>query len=71
VLVSKKLSKALTAYAAAYPSHTSKHEAPLFFSAKRGGFSAQTIVNLFARFYALAGIKGASVPSLTHVTCFP
>jgi integrase/recombinase XerD len=32
----------------------------LFFSAKRGGFSAQTIVNLFAHFYALAGIKGAS-----------
>lgn len=31
-----------------------------FLCAKRGGFSAQTIVNLFARFYALAGIKGAS-----------
>jgi len=37
-----------------------RQETPLFFSAKRGGFSAQTIVNLFARFYALAGIKGAS-----------
>lgn len=60
VLVSKKLKKALSAYAAAYPHHTSQREAPLFFSAKRGGFSAQTIVNLFARFYALAGIKGAS-----------
>jgi integrase/recombinase XerD len=36
------------------------NDAALFFSAKRGGFSAQTIVNLFARFYALAGIKGAS-----------
>jgi len=60
VLVSKRLAKALVAYAAAYPRHTSNPSASLFFSAKRGGFSAQTIVNLFARFYALAGIKGAS-----------
>jgi len=60
VLISNRLSKALIAYAAAYPRHTSNLTAPLFFSAKRGGFSAQTIVNLFARFYALAGIKGAS-----------
>jgi len=56
VLVSKRLEKALLAYAAAYPLHTSKPNAALFFSAKRGGFSAQTIVNLFARFYALSGI---------------
>ncbi|WP_170528526.1 tyrosine-type recombinase/integrase [Ruegeria arenilitoris] len=60
VLVSKRLHKALAAYAAAYPRHVSNSDAALFFSAKRGGFSAQTIVNLFARFYALAGIKGAS-----------
>ncbi len=60
VLVSKRLSKALAAYATAYPHHTSNPKAPLFFSAKRGGFSAQTIVNLFARFYALANVKGAS-----------
>lgn len=60
VLVSKRLHKALAAYATTYPHHTNKPQAPLFFSAKRGGFSAQTIVNLFARFYALAGIKGAS-----------
>ena len=60
VLVSKRLHRALSAYAAAYPRHVSKPDAALFFSAKRGGFSAQTIVNLFARFYALAGIKGAS-----------
>lgn len=60
VLVSKRLGKALYVYAAAYPRHTAKHDAPLFFSAKHGGFSAQTIVNLFARFYALVGIKGAS-----------
>ncbi|MCA0045109.1 tyrosine-type recombinase/integrase [Celeribacter litoreus] len=60
VLVSKRLHKALASYAATYPRHISKQNAPLFFSAKHGGFSAQTIVNLFARFYALAGIKGAS-----------
>jgi len=60
VLVSKRLNKVLAVYAAAYPRHVKKPDAALFFSAKRGGFSAQTIVNLFARFYALAGIKGAS-----------
>ena len=60
LLVSKKLARTLATYAAAYPNHIAKQDAPLFFSAKRGGFSAQTIVNLFARFYALAGIKGAS-----------
>ena len=59
VLVSKRLSKALMLFAAQYPHHTANPTAQLFFSAKRGGFSAQTIVNLFARFYALAGIKGA------------
>jgi integrase/recombinase XerD len=60
LLVSKKLARALATYAAAYPKHIARLDAPLFFSAKRGGFSAQTIVNLFARFYALAGIRGAS-----------
>ncbi len=60
VLVSKRLAKALGAYAAAHHSHITYPNAPLFFSAKGGGFSAQTIVNLFSRFYKLAGIKGAS-----------
>lgn len=60
VLVSKRLEKALKAYAAKYPRHVSKPDAALFFSAKRGGFSPQTIVNLFARVYGFAGIKGAS-----------
>ncbi|WP_298972620.1 tyrosine-type recombinase/integrase [uncultured Roseobacter sp.] len=50
----------MTAYAAQYPRHVSRPAASLFFSAKGGGFSAQTIVNLFARFYKLAGVKGAS-----------
>ena len=30
------------------------------FSAKGGGFTAQTIVNLFKRLYKMAGIDGAS-----------
>jgi site-specific recombinase XerD len=60
VLVSKRLEKALIAFSATYPRHITNSNAALFFSAKRGGFSAQTIVNLFARFYALTGIKGAS-----------
>lgn len=32
----------------------------MIFSAKGGGFTAQTIVNLFAGLYAAAGIAGAS-----------
>lgn len=60
VLVNQRLRKALTAYAASHPQHIANSTAPLFVSAKKGAFSAQTIVNLFARFYALAGIKGAS-----------
>lgn len=60
VLVSKRLRKALIAYATQYPIHTTTPAAQLFFSAKRGGFSPQTIVNLFQRFYKLAAIRGAS-----------
>ena len=32
----------------------------MLFSAKGGGFTAQTIVNLFKRIYKMAGIDGAS-----------
>ena len=60
VLVSKRLNKVLTSYAAEHTHHISNPNAPLVFSAKRGRFSAQTIVNLFARFYSLANVKGAS-----------
>ena len=60
VLVNQRLLRALTAYAASNPTHITDPGSPLFVSAKRGAFSAQTVVNLFARFYALAGIKGAS-----------
>jgi integrase/recombinase XerD len=34
--------------------------ASLLFSAKGGGFSAQTVVNLFQRLYRFAAIEGAS-----------
>jgi integrase/recombinase XerD len=60
VLVNKKLAAALKRYAERYPKHYAKADAPLIFSGKGGGFSAQTIVNLFAVLYEAAGIKGAS-----------
>jgi integrase/recombinase XerD len=37
-----------------------KPDPKLNFSAKRGGLSAQTIVNLFQRLYASAEIQGAN-----------
>ena len=60
VLVNAKLKRQLVAFAKQYPAHTSNRSAPLLFSAKGGGFTAQTIVNLFKRIYGLAGIDGAS-----------
>ena len=60
VLVSKRLRAQLQRYAAAYPQHVANPSNPLLFSAKGGGFTAQTVVNLFARLYALAAIHGAS-----------
>ena len=38
----------------------SPNSAALLYSAKGGGFTAQTVVNLFQRLYKLAGIAGAS-----------
>ena len=60
VLVNSKLQKQLVKYAVQYPQHVTNADAKLIFSAKRRGFSAQTIVNLFQRLYASAGIQGAS-----------
>jgi integrase/recombinase XerD len=60
VLVNTKLKRQLLKFAKQYPVHTSNRSAPLLFSAKGGGFTAQTIVNLFKRLYQLAGIDGAS-----------
>ncbi len=44
VLVNKRLRQQLARYAAQYPKHVLKPAAPLLFSAKGGGFSAQTVV---------------------------
>ena len=60
VLVNSKLKRQLMKFAKQYPVHVSNRAAPLLFSAKGGGFTAQTIVNLFKRLYKMAGIDGAS-----------
>lgn len=60
VLVNKKLALALKRYAGSYPAHVKHPDAPLIYSAKGLGFTAQTIVNLFASLYRAAGIDGAS-----------
>jgi len=60
VLVNSKLKRQLAKFGQQYPVHVSTRTAPLLFSAKGGGFTAQTIVNLFKRLYKMAGIDGAS-----------
>lgn len=60
VLLSKRLQAQLRRYAAHYPKLLSDSRRPLIFSGKGGGLSAQTVINLFARLYAEAGIRGAS-----------
>ena len=59
-MVNSKLKRQLAQFAKQYPVHVSNRTAPLLFSAKGGGFTAQTVVNLFKRLYKLAGIDGAS-----------
>ncbi|WP_294619206.1 site-specific integrase [uncultured Roseovarius sp.] len=60
VLINRRTAQALTRYAKQYPRRLQQPEAPLIFSAKGGGFSAQTMVNLFYTLYTAAGIDGAS-----------
>jgi integrase/recombinase XerD len=60
VFVNKRLAAALKRYAAAYPKHCAKPTAPVVFSAKKGPFTAQTIVNLFQNIYRPAAVAGAS-----------
>ena len=60
VLVNTKLRRQLVRFANQYPVHSSNRTIPMLFSAKGGGFTAQTIVNLFKRIYKMAGIDGAS-----------
>ena len=59
-LVNSKLRKALQKYADAYPQRIAQPSSPLIFSAQGGGFTAQTMVNLFQHLYKIAGITGAS-----------
>ena len=60
VLVNSKLKRQLAKFGQQYPVHVSTRTAPLLFNAKGGGFTAQTVVNLFKRLYKMAGIDGAS-----------
>jgi len=60
VLVNKKLAAALKRYAAQYPKRLQHPNAPIMFSAKGAGFTAQTVVNLFQTLYKAAAIDGAS-----------
>lgn len=60
VFVNRRLAVALKRYAATYPKRITQPNAPIMFSAKGGGFTAQTIVNLFQHLYRAAGIAGAS-----------
>lgn len=60
VLINRRTAQALARYAKQYPRRLQKPDAPLIFSAKGGGFTAQTMVNLFYTLYRAAGIDGAS-----------
>ena len=60
VYVNSKLKRQLIKFSNMHPRRPSHTKNALIFSAKGGGFSAQTIVNLFKRLYKLAGIDGAS-----------
>ena len=67
VLVNSKLQRQLERFGQQYPVHSSNRAAPLIFSAKGGGFTAQTVVNLFKRIYQSAGIDGASRQFVTNL----
>jgi integrase/recombinase XerD len=60
VMVNKRLRQQLQRYAASYPKHVANPNRKLLYSAKRNGFTSQTVVNLFHNLYKAAGIAGAS-----------
>jgi integrase/recombinase XerD len=60
MFLSQRLRKAIGEYLAARPVLASQPDHPLFFSQKGEGLTTQAIINLFAKLYADAGIKGAS-----------
>lgn len=60
VLVGRRLARSLQRYAETYPAHVCRKDQPLIFSGRSSGFTSQTMINLFKRFYQMAGIEGAS-----------
>lgn len=60
VFVNKRLAATLKRYATMYSKHVKRPSAPIMYSGKGGGFSPQTVVNLFQHLYKVAGIAGAS-----------
>ncbi len=60
VFFSKKLRKHLAEYVSENPMLSRTPDKPLFYSQKGEGFSAQTVINLFAHLYKMALIPGAS-----------
>lgn len=60
VFVGDKLSKELERYVAALKVAQRSGNAPFLMTQKRTGFSPNTLCQLFANIYALAGIDGAS-----------
>lgn len=60
VYVNRRLAAALKRYAAAHTKRLQHRTQPLIYSAKGGGFTAQTMVNLFAVLYKAAAVAGAS-----------
>jgi integrase/recombinase XerD len=60
VFVNKRLAAALKRYATMYSKQVKRPSAPIMYSGKGGGFSPQTVVNLFQHLYKVAGIAGAS-----------
>ena len=70
VLVNAKLKRQLVEFAKQYPVHTSNRSAPLLFSAKGGGFTAQTIVNLFKRIYKTGRHRWRQQSQWTTSVCY-
>jgi len=54
------LRRAIAQYLAARPKLAAQPNHPLFYSQKGSGLTTQAIINLFAKLYRDAGIKGAS-----------
>lgn len=60
MFLSQRLRKAIGEYLAKRPKLAAQPNHPLFYSQKGAGMTTQAIINLFAKLYADAGIRGAS-----------